>query len=142
MLKLTPFLLFDGDCAQAMRFYHDCFGGELRIVKVSEMPYADQLPPEQRTRVAYAHLKSDLVEFSATDWLHPTRTPRQGNTVAAYLNGTYEGLRRSFDHLSQGADPSLLDALQELSFGIYGHLADRYGAHWFFQGDKSTSVAA
>jgi hypothetical protein len=54
MLNLTPLLLCDGDCADAMRFYHDCFGGELRLVKVSEMPYADRLPPERRTRVAYA----------------------------------------------------------------------------------------
>ncbi len=142
MLSLTPFLLFDGDCQDAMHFYHRCFGGELRTVKVSEMPYADQLPPEQADRVAYAHLKSDLVEFSATDWLHPTRRPNQGNTVAMYLNGTCEALGRSFALLSDGADPRLLDALQDLSFGTYGHLADRYGVHWFFRGEKSTSVAA
>jgi hypothetical protein len=29
MTTLTPFLLFDGKCRQAMEFYKSCFGGEL-----------------------------------------------------------------------------------------------------------------
>ena len=33
-----------------------------------------------------------------------------------------------------GADPDLLDDLRDMPFGTYGHLADRYGVHWFFQG--------
>ena len=29
MTALTPYLLFDGDCQNAMEFYRSCFGGEL-----------------------------------------------------------------------------------------------------------------
>jgi len=29
MTTLTPYLLFDGKCQQAMEFYKSCFGGEL-----------------------------------------------------------------------------------------------------------------
>jgi uncharacterized glyoxalase superfamily protein PhnB len=36
-----------------------------------------------------------------------------------------------------GASKELLDDLRDLPFGSYGHLADKYGVHWFFQGDKS-----
>ncbi len=54
-----------------------------------------------------------------------------------YINGgTYKELRRIFDSLAAGADKSLLDDLQEMPFGTYGHLADKYGVHWFFQGAK------
>ena len=38
--------------------------------------------------------------------------------------------------LAAGADKNLLDDLHDLSFGTYGHLADKYGVHWFFQGEK------
>ena len=38
--------------------------------------------------------------------------------------------------LSVDADRELLDDLQHLPFGTYGHLADKHGVHWFFQGDK------
>jgi hypothetical protein len=36
--------------------------------------------------------------------------------------------------LAVGADKDLLDDLRDLPFGAYGHLADRYGVHWFFRG--------
>ena len=36
MTKLTPYLLFDGNCCQAMEFYRSCLGGELTIMKVMD----------------------------------------------------------------------------------------------------------
>jgi PhnB protein len=136
MVRLTPFLLFEGNCVEAMQFYQSSLGGELAITRVGDMPTKDQIPPEQRQKVAHAHLKSGAIEFSATDWQHPTRMPRQGNTVAMYISGgTYAQLREIFDKLSAGADEALLDDLRDMPFGTYGHLADKYGVHWFFQGE-------
>jgi uncharacterized glyoxalase superfamily protein PhnB len=34
MLRCTPFLLFDGNCAEAMRFYHECIGGNLVLTRL------------------------------------------------------------------------------------------------------------
>lgn len=137
MPKLTPFLLFDGNCAEAMAFYHSCLGGELTLTKLGDMPMSANAAPELHQKVAYAHLKARDIEFSATDWMHERRRPKQGNTVAMYVTGgTPSDLKEIFDQLSVGADPDLLDELQELPFGIYGHLADRFGVHWFFRGDK------
>jgi len=137
MMNLTPFLIFEGNCAQAMAFYQSCLGGKLTITKVADTPMKGQLPPEQHQKVAHAHLKSGTIEFSATDWLHPTRTRKPGNTVAMYINGgKYNELRAIFDGLAAGADKDLLDDLRDLPFGTYGHLADKYGVHWFFQGEK------
>jgi PhnB protein len=137
MINLTPFLLFQGNCAEAMAFYQSCFGGELSITKVADTPMKYQMAPEQHQKVAHASLHSGAIQFSATDWLHPTRTPRQGNTTAMYIDGgKYKELRVIFDHLAAGADKELLDDLREMPFGSYGHLADRYGVHWFFRGEK------
>jgi uncharacterized glyoxalase superfamily protein PhnB len=64
--------------------------------------------------------------------------PVSGNMSAMYLQGgSYSELRPVFDKLSAGANPDLLDELRDLPFGIYGHLADKYGVHWFFRGDKA-----
>lgn len=138
MINLTPFLLFENDkCAEAMAFYQSCLGGELTITRVGDSPMKDHVPPELHHKVAHAHLKSGAIEFSATDWQHLTRTPKQGNTVALYINGgTYSQLKEIFDQLAVGADKDLLDDLHDLPFGTYGHLADKYGVHWFFQGEK------
>lgn len=137
MVNLTPFLIFEGNCAEAMAFYQSCFGGELMVTRVADTPMKHQMPPEQHHKVAYSQLKSDGIEFSATDWLHPTRTPKRGNTVAMYIQAaTYQELRTIFDRLATGADKTLLDDLRDMPFGTYGHLADQYGVHWFFKGEK------
>jgi|SRR5579864_6633564 len=141
MINLTPFLLFDGNCSEAMEFYMSCLGGELSITRLGDTPMKAEAPPSQHGKVVYAHLKSGTMELSATDWLHQTRRPKQGNTVAMYVNGaTYAELREIFDKLSVGADQELLDDLQDLPFGTYGHLADRFGVHWFFQGQHQAGV--
>src|SRR5207249_4833477 len=94
MLTVMPFLLFDGYCSEAMEFYKSCLGGDLILLKVADTPMKEHMPPEKHGRIAYAHLKNASIEFSATDWLHPTRTPRQGNTVGMYLTGkTYRELK-------------------------------------------------
>ncbi|MHB1209991.1 MAG: VOC family protein [Acidimicrobiales bacterium] len=138
MVNLTPFLLFDGECGDAMAFYQTCLGGELAVTMVKDTPMKDQFALEHHNKVINAHLKSGLIEFTATDWLHPTRTPKTGNTVCMHLTGGTKGeLSVLFERLSVGADPELVDLLRDMPFGSYGHLVDRYGIHWFFQGDGS-----
>jgi PhnB protein len=138
MTTLTPFLLFDGTCAEAMAFYQSCVGGDLEILRLEETPMKQQAPPEQHHKVVYSHLRSGDLELSATDWLHPTRRPRPGNTVALYVSSASRGeLRAVFDRLADGADPNLLDELRDEPFGLYGHLADRFGVHWFFRGEPA-----
>jgi PhnB protein len=135
-VELTPFLLFDGSCAEAMAFYHSCLGGELQVTRMGDTPMGARAPDEQQGKVVFAHLRSGALEIAATDWLHPTRRPTQGNTVALYLTGSgYDELQPPFARLAVGADPDLLDELREEPFGVYGHLADRYGMHWFFRGN-------
>lgn len=135
-MNLSPFLLFEGNCAEAMHFYQSCLGGELEVTLLGDTPMRDQAPASQHDKVAYAHLSNSSIEISATDWQHQTRAPRQGNTVGLYLSGaTYEDLKEVFDQLAVGADPNLLDELRHMPFGSYGHLADRYGVHWFFRGE-------
>ena len=95
-----------------------------------------QYSPEKQNRIIYAQLRNGTVDISATDWLHPARMPKQGNTVAIHISGNSNDVKTVFDKLSEGAPKELLDELREMPFGIYGHLADKYGVHWFFKGDK------
>jgi PhnB protein len=137
MIGTMPFLLFDGNCAEAMEFYRSCFGGDLEITRAVDTPMRESVRPEHQHRVVNAHLKHEAVELMASDWLHPVRKPKQGNTVCIYVNGgPYRELRGIFDRLAAGADPELLDDLRDMPFGSYGHLADRYGIHWFFRGER------
>ncbi|HZZ56527.1 MAG TPA: VOC family protein [Opitutaceae bacterium] len=135
MLQLTPFLLFEGRCAEAMTFYQTCFGGELTLIRLGDTPMKDGFPAGEHHKITYSCLKSDQIEFSATDWLHPTRIPKRGNTAAMYLNSD-QGveLRAIFDKLADGANQEFFVDLRMMPFGLYGHFTDRYGVEWFFRG--------
>ena len=110
-------------------------GGSLTLTRLADTPMKTQFPPEQHHKITNAFLKSASVEFSATDWLHPTRQPQQGNTSAIFVLGEgREDLEPVFEKLRQGADAALLVELQEMPFGVYGRLTDRYGVEWFFRG--------
>jgi PhnB protein len=136
MTAITPYLLFNGTCRQAMEFYHSCFGGELTLTKVGDSPARDQIPPAMHNKIINARLKSSSIDISASDWLRFDRTPIRGNMVCLYLSsGTTEEIKGSFDKLSDGADVS--DPLQELFFGTYGALNDKFGVRWMFRADTA-----
>jgi PhnB protein len=135
MLRCTPFLLFDGNCAEAMSFYRDCLGGDLALTKLGDTPMKAQLAPEKHGRIINAHLKSDALEISATDWMaSPEFDPVQGNTTAIFVTGdSYAELKSVFDKLRDGTNNSRLQELHEMPFGTYGQFYDRYGVQWIFR---------
>jgi PhnB protein len=135
MTTLTPYLLFDGTCRQAMEFYQSCLGGELAIMKVKDSPMKDHMPPGHQDKVLNARLRNGAVEISASDWLHPDRTPVRGNTVCLYLSGgSSQELKSLFERLSEGAEVN--DPLKEQPFGAYGALNDQFGVRWMFYTDN------
>lgn len=135
MLKAMPFLLFDGDCAEAMSFYQACIGGELTVTKLADTPMKDQFPEEKWPRIINAHLKSGSIEISATDWMaSPEFEPVRGNMSAVFVTADEAGdLGRVFDRLAEGAQQDWFQPLHHLPFGTYGQFFDRFGVQWIFR---------
>lgn len=138
MTKLTPYLLFDGKCREAMEFYRSCLGGELTLTAVKNSPAKAGMPAFQQDKIVNAHLSAGSLEISASDWLALNETPVRGNTVCLFLSGgTFEHLKTLFDKLSQGAE--VTNPLKEMFFGVYGALNDRFGVRWMFQTNEGNS---
>lgn len=135
MTTLTPYLLFDGNCKQAMEFYKACFGGELTVAKVGDSPAKEFMPASQHEKTVNARLVSGEIEISSSDWLRPDRERVTGNTVCLFLSGsTAEELRTLFGRLAAGGN--VTDPLKEMFFGLYGALNDRFGVRWMFQSNE------
>src|SRR6266699_3639024 len=117
MLHCTPFLLFDGNCAEAMTFYQKCLGGELTLTKLGDTPMKDQLPPEKHNRIINAYLKSGAIGIFV-------------------IGGTYDELKVVFDKLADGAKKEWFQELHDMPFGSYGQFFDKYGVQWIFKGEK------
>jgi PhnB protein len=63
MTTLTPYILFDGNCQQAMEFYKSCFGGELTVLKVKDSPAKDHMPPSVQDKILNSQLRSGKIDF-------------------------------------------------------------------------------
>ncbi|MGZ7108727.1 MAG: VOC family protein [Methanobacterium sp.] len=138
ILRCTPFLLFDGNCAEAMAFYQKCLGGDLTLTKLGDTSMSAQFPPEKHNRIINAHLMSGAIDISAADWMaSPAFEPKQGNMYAIFVIGeTYDELKKVFDKLKYGAEKDWFQDLHDMPFGIYGQFYDKYGVQWIFKGDK------
>jgi len=141
MLKTAPFLLFDGNCAEAMTFYHNCLGGELTLTRLGDSPMKGILPPEKHNRIINAHLKNGQIDISATDWMaSPEYNPVLGNMFSIFVTGkNYDEMKEVFNKLAQGADKTdkiRFQELHDLPFGVYGQFLDKYGIPWIFVVEK------
>jgi PhnB protein len=133
-MKLTPYLLLDGTCKEAMKFYQACLGGELNLTLVKDSPAKSQMSAAQQNKVLNAHLSAGPMEISASDWLATNETATHGNTVCMFLSGgTLSDLKVLFEKLSKGAN--VTNPLQSTFFGTYGALNDKFGLRWMFAGD-------
>ena len=57
MLQPIPYLSFDGNCADAMRFYERVLGGKIELMmRNADTPMAAQIPKDQANRIIHARL--------------------------------------------------------------------------------------
>ena len=57
MTQAIAYLAFNGNCADAMRFYEKALGGKLEVLMSgAESPMADQMPKEFAHRILHARL--------------------------------------------------------------------------------------
>ena len=132
MKWINGYLMFNGNCAAAMKFYESCFGGDLSLVPYGEGQCAG-LPPGE-TRIIHARLTQGGGLLMASD-TQPAMPFVQGNNVwLAIENESADEQDEMFEALSAGATVTM--PLQEQFWGArYGMLTDAFGTHWMFNLD-------
>jgi PhnB protein len=129
MAKLNPYLTFEGNCREAMTFYRDCFGGELKIMTVGESPAAAGMPKESHGDVMHARLESGPIVLMASDRLSPEKAV-MGNCDALLVDcASGEEIESLFGKLSRGGVVN--SALKKEFWGAtYGDITDRFSFRW------------
>lgn len=125
-VALTPYLMFDGECREAMGFYRDIFGGELQLQSYGEVdPSAGA---ELKDRVMHSSLRGGQADLMAGDT--PERGSLGAGKVQLTLSGTDEQtLRSMFESLGKGGKVGV--PLERQMWGdLFGSLKDRYGIDW------------
>jgi len=125
MSGLTPYLLFPGNAAEAMRHYQSVFGGELRMFDYAQFGRHDG-PSDA---IAHATLEG-VVNLSGADAGIDADAVQMGGMFFSLL-GTADAstLTGWFADLSVGG--RVIDPLQRRPWGDWdGTLVDRYGIRW------------
>jgi len=136
MTQAIAYLGFDGNCADAMRFYEKALGGKLEVLMSgAESPMADQMPKEFAHRILHARLA----------------LPGGGLLYAgdAPANMPYEGIKGvsiAVDYASVAEAEKVFNALaaggqvtmpMQSAFWAkrWGMLIDRFGTPWIVNGE-------
>lgn len=129
MAQLGPYLTFDGNCAEAMNFYKEVFGGELRMQKFGDAPMDS--PADSKDRIMHAHLGNGAFNLLDSDGM-PGQAPIQGNNVTLNVGSeTKEEQEKYFNKLAEGGKVTM--PLQDTFWGAnFGMLTDKFGMHWMF----------
>jgi PhnB protein len=125
--RLNPYLTFTGNAREAMEFYRDALGGELRINTFGEFGEAD---PALAGKVMHAQLETEggLTLMGADT--PPGEEHRPGNAITVSLAGdTGDGLHEAWARLTEGGTVTV--PLEKQMWGDeFGQFTDRFGVPW------------
>ena len=125
---LTPYLNFNGNAAEAMKFYQSVLGGELKIQTFGESGMPD-IPEEEKNRTIHADLKNDTLSFMASDG-HASQEVKFGDNIHMSIAGSDEAkLTEFFNKLAEGGKVDMPLAKQFWG-DTFGMLTDKFGVHW------------
>jgi PhnB protein len=135
MAQINAYLTFDGNCREAMMFYRDCFGGNLRLQTVAGSPMEDEFPDDARNNILHAHLTNDTLTLQGSDLNGQERLVR-GNTISLSLSCSSETeIKTFFQRLSAGGH--VAHPLHEFFAGMMGTVTDKFEKDWILYCEKN-----
>lgn len=131
-MKVNPYLNFDGNCAQAFRFYAEVLGGTIGFMQTfGESPLASQMAPGKHDQIM--HVRLDLGDQMLLGSDTPDHYHRpQGFAVSLIV--TAAEAERIFPALSDGGTVQM--PLQKTFWAAaFGMVTDRFGTPWIVNGE-------
>lgn len=138
MPQAIAYLAFNGNCAEAMRYYERTLGLGAKLdvmMSGAQSPMADQMPKEFAHRILHACLSfSDGSQLYAGD--APANAPYEGIKCVS-ITMTYPSVadaQRVFNVLAEGGTVAM--PMQPAFWAkAWGMLVDRYGTPWIINGE-------
>lgn len=132
-MTFTPYLSFQGECAEAFNTYARLFGGEAQLSRFDELPEATGMPPLEPDQTGWVmHAQLTLPDGSR---LLGCDNPPQfggermaGSSIAVTLSSEDE-IQRIFDGLAEDGHVKM-EPGPTFFAKFFAMLTDRFGASW------------
>jgi PhnB protein len=129
-MQINPYLTFDGNCAEAMRFYERTFGGKLELMTFDSSPMRDEIPKGHGNKIMHACLTTadgqSLMASDSGPWA-PFEGVK-GITVALNFSKAADG-KPVFDALAKDGQVTMPLA-KTFWAEAFGMVTDRFGTPW------------
>lgn len=128
-MKLNTYLVFDGNCEAAFKFYAETLGGKIAAMMPHEgTPAADHVPPDWRAKILHARLELDDQLLMGSDAPSGRFEASKGFSVTLGVEKPAEA-ERVFAALAAGGTVRM--PLGKTFFAErFGMLVDRFGIPW------------
>ena len=129
-MQVNPYLNFDGNCAEAFRYYAQVLGTPIEFIQTfGESPMADQTPPEARDHVMHVSMRIGDTLLMGSDAPPGYFQKPQGLYVSLHVERAAEA-RRIFDALAEGGTVAMPFEPTFWAAGGFGMCTDRFGTPW------------
>ena len=127
--EIAPYLMFNGNCAEAFRFYQSVLGGKLDIQTYGNSPAKEHVPAEAHGKVIHARLSLGNWALMGSDDASPGAFEKPQGTQVTLTLATEVDAKRVFDALAQSGKQTMPFGKTFWSSG-FGMLVDRFGTPW------------
>ena len=128
-MQLNPYLLFNGDCEAAFKFYEKCGVGKIDgMMTHGGTPAEEQVPVEWREKILHARLVIDDQALLASDAPPGSYQKPQGISVSLQLKDAAEG-ERLFNALAENGTIGMPFQKTFWAAG-FGMCTDQFGIPW------------
>lgn len=130
MAQVNPYLIFQGNCLEAMKHYAACLGGSLALQTVGESPMAAAFPPQMKDHILHSTLVANSVVIMGSDMSGQEFS--NGNAYHLSINCESESeMNNLFSKLADGG--KINQPLAPMPWGaIFGSVTDKFGKSWLF----------
>ncbi len=129
MITISPYLTFNGNCREAMTFYHECFGGELLFQTIGESPLSSNMSERMKNVILHSTLHNESFMIVGTD-IVGSESIIKGNSISILVNcSSKEEAKKVYKKLAEGSITG--NSLQFTYWGaLFGDITDKYDNHW------------
>ncbi|MGB9466620.1 MAG: VOC family protein [Candidatus Acidiferrum sp.] len=140
-MQLNPYLLFNGQCEEAFKFYEKCLGGKIEAMfTFGGSPMAQQVPAEWGSKVMHACLKIDGMSLLGSDPPPGRYQQPQGFSVSLSVKEPAE-TERIFNALAENGTVQM--PIQKTFWSVrFGMLVDQFGIPWILNCEQAAVQTA
>lgn len=133
-MNFNPYLNFNGNCAEAMAFYADVFGGEISFIQTfGESEMSAEMPPSMHDLTMHATLRiGDRIIMASDDPSGKYEPPRGFHVQVGFPD--FAKAHGIFETLAEGGEVTMPFAKTFWTSG-FGMLRDRFGIPWMVNCD-------